>query len=223
MPEFSAGRLNFAATAISPSTAPATAGVSEPREPPPIGPWIIAWRYVALGFTHIVPSGLDHVLFVLGLFFASPRLKALLTQVTAFTLAHSVTLALATLGVVRLPAEIIEPIIAASIAFIAVENLLSTKVQPWRPVIVFAFGLVHGLGFAGVLAELGLPRQQLATALVSFNVGVELGQLAVISTAFLVVGHWRNRTWYRPSIALPASAIIGCAGLWWTLQRVMGF
>src|SRR6185436_10418310 len=132
-----------------------------------------------------VPLGLDHILFVLGMFLLSPRLKPVLSQVTAFTLAHSITLGLAMYGVLALSPRIVEPLIALSIAWIAVENLTTTTLRPWRIAVVFGFGLLHGMGFAGVLHELGLPRAEFLPALVSFNVGVECGQLLVIGVAYL--------------------------------------
>ena len=95
--------------------------------------------------------------------------------------------------------------------------------HPWRPAIVFAFGVVHGMGFAGALKDLGLPRGQLTAALVSFNIGVEIGQLSVIALAFALVGWWQKRTWYRARIAVHASLLIACIGVWWTVQRVMGW
>jgi hypothetical protein len=177
-------------------------------------------KYLALGFTHIFPHGLDHVLFVIGLFLLSPKLKPLLAQVTAFTVAHSITLALSLYNVVRLPANVVEPLIAMSIAFIAIENLCTTRLKPWRPIVVFGFGLVHGLGFAGVLQEFGLPRSQFVTALLSFNGGVELGQLAVLAIAFAGVGFLRQRTWYRGVIAMPASFAIAAIAVVWTIQRI---
>ncbi|SIT14658.1 HupE / UreJ protein [Roseivivax lentus] len=143
--------------------------------------------YIPVGFEHILPMGLDHILFVLGLFFLSARLGALLWQVSAFTLAHTVTLALGGLGYVNVPGYIVEPIIAASIVFVAVENITSSGLSRWRPFVVFGFGLLHGLGFASVLVEFGLPQDQFIPALIGFNVGVELGQLAVIAIAFAVV------------------------------------
>lgn len=176
--------------------------------------------YVRLGFTHILPKGLDHILFVLGLFLLSRQLKPLLLQVTAFTVAHTVTLALSIYGVVSLPSSIVEPLIALSIVFVAVENILTTELRRSRIVLVFAFGLLHGLGFAGVLAELGLPRAEFLPALLSFNVGVEAGQLAVIGCAFLAVGLLRRRTWYRRAIVVPASVLIAAVGLYWSIQRM---
>ena len=179
--------------------------------------------YTALGFTHILPKGLDHILFVIGLFLLSTRMAPLLIQVTAFTVAHTLTLALSVYGVVSLSPSVVEPLIAASIAYVAIENILTRQLKPWRAIVVFGFGLLHGLGFAGVLQEVGLPRAQFLPALVSFNVGVELGQLAVIVLAFLAVGFWgRNRAWYRPRVVIPASAAVAVTGLFWTVQRVLG-
>lgn len=179
-------------------------------------------QYLALGFTHILPGGLDHVLFVLGIFLFATRLKPVLWQVTAFTVAHSITLGLSIYGVVSLPSKVVEPLIALSIVYVAVENVLRPKLSPWRVAVVFAFGLLHGLGFAGVLSQLGLPRSEFLTALVSFNVGVEGGQLAVIALAFVAVGSWaRGETWYRQRVVVPASLAIAAVGLYWTLQRTM--
>lgn len=178
-------------------------------------------EYVPVGFDHIVPKGLDHILFVLGLFFLSTQMRPLLWQVTAFTLAHTITLALASLGYVRLPGSIVEPLIAASIVFVAVENLFTSGLSPWRPFVVFGFGLLHGLGFASVLADFGLPKDAFVPALVGFNVGVELGQLFVILIAWLAVGAWfGNKPWYKARIANPASVVIALVGSWWVVERV---
>ena len=180
-------------------------------------------QYLVLGFTHILPKGLDHMLFVLGLFLLSTRLAPLLWQVTAFTLAHSITLALSMYGVIALSPAIVEPLIAASIVAVAVENLLTARLHAWRVFVVFGFGLLHGLGFAGVLTEIGLPRDEFVTGLIAFNVGVEGGQLAVIALAFLVVGYWfRHRPWYRARVVLPLSALIALTGAYWMVERLWG-
>lgn len=184
--------------------------------------WEAAGTYLRLGYVHIVPRGLDHILFVLGLFLLAARWKPLLVQVSAFTLAHTVTLALSTYGVVALPSRVVEPLIAASIAYVALENVFTEKLHSWRSALVFMFGLLHGLGFAGVLAELGLPRGQGLTALMAFNVGVELGQLTVLAGAFVLLGVWRVRPWYRRRIVIPASLAIAVVGLWWAVRRAMG-
>lgn len=180
----------------------------------------VAWRYVRLGFDHIVPEGTDHALFVLGLFLLTPRVKPLLWQITAFTLAHSVTLTLATLRLVSVPGSVVEPVIALSIAFIAVENLCTTKIRAWRPLVAFMFGLVHGLGFASGLMEIGLPTRQLATGLIAFNVGVEGGHISVLLVAFALLGWARARPWYRARVVLPLSVVIAGIALLWSIDRV---
>jgi len=149
--------------------------------------WETFVDYIPVGFDHIVPKGLDHILFVLGLFFLAAQFKPLLLQISLFTLAHTITLALAALGYVNLPGSIVEPLIAASIVFIAVENVWARGISRWRPFVIFGFGLLHGLGFASVLGEFGLPEDTFVAALIGFNVGVEVGQLAVIAVMFLCV------------------------------------
>ena len=188
----------------------------------PLTRFQVATQYLGLGFTHILPKGLDHILFVLGLFLLSTRLKPLLLQVTAFTAAHTLTLALTIYGVFSLPPSVVEPLIALSIAYVAVENLVTTELQPSRVVLVFAFGLLHGMGFAGVLTGLGLPRAEFVTALLTFNVGVEAGQLAVIAAAFAAVIGIRGRPWYRPRVVVPLSVGIAGVGVFWTVERVVG-
>ena len=177
-------------------------------------------RYVLVGFHHIIPEGQDHILFVLGLFLFSARIKPLLWQVSAFTLAHSITLGLALYGVIRLPSSVTEPLIAASIVFVAVENIFGKGLQAWRYAIVFCFGLIHGLGFASAFANAGLPRQDFLIGLVGFNLGVECGQLTVIAGAFLAVGWFRHRPWYRKAIVIPASSVIALVAAFWTIQRI---
>lgn len=115
-----------------------------------------AWQYFRLGYTHIVPKGTDHILFVLGICLLSGRWRSIVLQVSAFTIAHSITLGMTMYGLVSLPARIVEPMIALSIAYVAVENLVTHELKPWRLALVFSFGLLHGMGFAGVLRELGL-------------------------------------------------------------------
>ena len=176
--------------------------------------------YLQVGFTHIVPKGLDHILFVTGLFLLSIRLSALLWQVTAFTAAHTITLALAMAGLVQLPPALVEPLIAASIVYVAIENTLTSRLHRWRPVVVFCFGLVHGLGFAAVLQEIGPASGQFAVSLLAFNLGVELGQLAVIAACFACVGWMARWPHYRARVVIPASLAIGITGLVWFVERV---
>jgi HupE / UreJ protein len=182
----------------------------------------IIGQYLRLGFLHIVPHGLDHILFVLGLFLLTTQLWPLLAQVTAFTVAHSVTLGLTMYGIVSLPSRIVEPLIALSVAYVAIENIMTSRLTPWRPAVVFGFGLLHGMGFAGVLTELQLTRAEIIPALVSFNIGIELAQLAVIATAFFTIAMWNyDKPWYRACFVIPASAAIAAIGLFWTVQRIV--
>ena len=204
----------------------------EPAEPSPAFPLTrnsravseqgVFLAYLKLGYTHIVPKGLDHILFVLGLFLLSARWRPLLYQVTAFTVAHSVTLALSMQGIVTLPERFVETLIALSISWVAVENIATSTLKPWRVALVFCFGLLHGLGFAGVLSELGLPQGRFLTALVSFNLGVELGQVSVVALAFLLVGRFRHLAGYRRYVVIPCSAAIAAVGFWWSVTRALG-
>ena len=139
---------------------------------------------------------------------------------TAFTIAHSITLALTMYGIVSLPSRVVEPLIALSIAYVAIENLVTSELKPWRLALVFVFGLLHGMGFAGVLSDLGLPRGEFLTALLSFNLGVEAGQLTVIAIAALCVVWYRHRPWYHRRVVVPASLAIAAIGVYWTVTRV---
>lgn len=198
--------------------------------------WAAFVDYIPVGFDHILPKGLDHILFVLGLFFLSVRLGPLLWQVSAFTLAHTVTLALGALGLVTISPAIVEPLIAASIVFVAVENIFARGLNRWRPVIVFGFGLLHGLGFASVLGEYGLPDGAFLPALIGFNIGVELGQLTVIAlmALALLLGTLAARAarltggeqvveeyaiMFR-AWSMTGSVIIALVAIWWVIERV---
>ena len=176
--------------------------------------------YLKLGYEHIIPLGLDHILFVISLFFLSSNIKTVIWQATAFTVAHSITLGLAMYGLVSPPTYIVEPIIALSIMFVAIENIISDKLRPSRILIVFAFGLIHGLGFASALTGLGLPENQFLTSLLTFNLGVELGQITIIALAWILVGKWfGKKPWYRKRIVIPVSVVIALIALYWTIER----
>jgi hypothetical protein len=182
--------------------------------------WSTGLSYVRRGFVHVLPQGLDHILFVLGLFLLSREWRPLLLQVSTFTLAHSVTLALAAVGWVKVSANLVEPIIAASIAAVAIENIVRPRYSTWRLLVVFVFGLIHGLGFAGALSGYALPPGTLAVGLVGFNLGVEAGQIAVLALAFLATAWIRNPSAYRRWIVIPCSAAIALLGIWWTIERL---
>tara|TARA_Y100000588_G_scaffold331361_1_gene368960 strand:+ start:235 stop:1521 length:1287 start_codon:yes stop_codon:yes gene_type:complete len=176
--------------------------------------------FLRQGFVHVLPLGLDHILFVLGLFFLSREWKPLLLQVTMFTVAHTITLGLATLGFVTIKSSIVEPLIAASIAVVALENIFYPGYKPRRLFIVFVFGLIHGLGFAGALSEFELHPTSLVAGLLGFNLGVEFGQLAVLSIAFALTMFIKKQKDYRKYIVIPGSTVIACMGIYWTVARI---
>ncbi|MDC1170166.1 HupE/UreJ family protein [Candidatus Pelagibacter sp.] len=178
--------------------------------------------YIIIGFEHILPKGLDHILFVLALFLLSTKFKPLFFQVTFFTIAHSITLFLGVLNIVNISPEIVEPIIAISIAYVAFENLFTNKLNKARPFVIFIFGLLHGLGFAGVLTEIGIPDDLFITSLISFNVGVEFGQIAVILIAYLLLAlPFGKQKWYDARITKPMSLVIAFVGLYWFIERII--
>jgi hypothetical protein len=185
-------------------------------------PWPIFRAFFAEGFTHVLPGGWDHILFVLGLVLLCRQWRTLVWQVATFTVAHTLTLGLATFGWLRIPAETLEPpVVALSIAAIAIENLLHPEYSRWRLAIVFIFGLVHGLGFAEGLRDLGVAGPSLALELLSFNLGVEGGQLTVIALALAATAAIRSPRAYRSYIAVPASVLIALIGLAWTFERLL--
>jgi hydrogenase/urease accessory protein HupE len=195
---------------------------------PPTGTAEVAWAYLLLGVEHIL-AGLDHLLFVLALLLVVRGTKRIVVTVTAFTVAHSLTLVAATLGWVHVPGPPVESIIALSIVFVAGEVLHGlrgrpglTARAPW--IVAFSFGLLHGLGFAGALAEVGLPANAIPVALLTFNVGVEIGQLMFIAAVLAI------RALVTQLIALPTGFIprvaaygIGTLAAFWTVERVAGF
>jgi len=181
----------------------------------------VIWYYLKLGFLHIIPSGADHILFVIGLCLLSTNLRTILWQATAFTVAHSITLALSMKNIVMVPVALTEPIISLSIMFVTVENMMVKKLSSWRVLLVFLFGLIHGMGFASALNEIGLPPDQFFTSIVAFNAGVELGQITVILAMFiLIINRFKNRPWYRKNVVYGLSALIVLTAFYWTIERI---
>lgn len=190
-------------------------------------PLSAAIYFAKIGIDHILPGGTDHILFVLALFLAAKTTRNLILQISVFTIAHTVTLGLTAAGVIEPPASIVEPLIALSIAVVAVETLFKSEPSKWRLLIIFGFGLFHGMGFAGFVREIGLPPEQFWPSLIGFNVGVEIGQLSVIVLAALLA--WpvklmlaRTNISYRAAVIIPASLIIAAIGLWWFIARSLG-
>lgn len=182
----------------------------------------VAAHFLSEGFVHIIPQGLDHILFVLGLFFMCREFPALLLQITLFTLAHSLTFGLGMLGLVQVPGHVVEPLIALSIAIVAVENILLPRPRRWRQVAVFIFGLVHGLGFANAFQGVEVSPATFPLALVTLNLGVGLGHLAVVGAAYLACSAFWSRAWYRRLVVIPASGAIALVSLFWAAARVAG-
>jgi hypothetical protein len=181
-----------------------------------------AWLYVTLGYAHILPLGLDHILFVVSLVLLNPKLKSIFWQATAFTVAHTVTLGLTMFQIIKPLPSIVEPIIALSIVYVALENIFSPKLRSSRIAIVFLFGLIHGMGFASALGELGLPQNAYLTSLLMFNVGVELGQITVIlAVYFLLVKWFGNKVYYQKRLVLPMSLLIAAVAAFWTVERLL--
>jgi hydrogenase/urease accessory protein HupE len=179
----------------------------------------VGWEYFVLGIEHIL-FGIDHVVFLMGLILVGGRFRQLAIMITAFTASHSITLALAVLGIVAPSPSFIEPVIALSVAYVGVENfVVKDASKRWR--IAGLFGLIHGFGFAGALGEVGLPQTNLPLALATFNVGVEVGQLALLAVALPVILALRKREWFVPRGVYALSACVTLAGLVWFVTRVL--
>ena len=191
-------------------------GMLEETEGTSLFGWIVA------GFKHILPLGLDHICFILGLFLLQPKMKPLLWQTSAFTLAHSITLALVVMGLISVPSSVVEPMIALSIAYVGIENLWTKKLHSWRVALVFGLGLLHGMGFASVMKELKIPEGQVLKPLIGFNLGVEAGQVTVLATAFLATFWLIKNPGAWNLVRKVASAMIGAVGLYWTVERIWG-
>lgn len=177
--------------------------------------------YTWLGFQHILPNGFDHILFVFGLFLLNPKLKSVIAQASCFTIAHTVTLILSANGTIQPNSNIIEPIIALSIVFIAIENLFTTEMKATRYLVIFGFGLIHGMGFATALNDIGLPRDAFYTSLMAFNVGVELGQITILVAAYFLIGKlFSEKIWYRQRVVYPLSIGIALIAGFWTIERL---
>jgi hypothetical protein len=182
--------------------------------------------FVEFGFQHILPQGLDHVLFVVALYLNARNWRSLFIQVTTFTLAHTITLGLAATGLVGTPGDIIEPLIAISIVVLALEAIFFREGAAWRLPVVFAFGLLHGLGFGSVM-KIYLENADLSAGLVGITIGVELGHLLVLVTTGIVAFAVQlalktvsKPSLYRPAFVIPVAALIALVGAYWTLQRM---
>ena len=183
-------------------------------------PWETAMLYTILGIDHILPMGIDHLAFVLALILSSVAFRPLIIQISLFTLAHSVTLILGVMDILVLEGTWVEVAIAFSILFVAAENLFLKSLKSWRYMLVFCFGLLHGLGFAGALSELGVPQDHFISALVGFNLGVEIGQIGFALVVFLLLAKHIKKDWYHRKIVVPGSLLVAFLGAFWIIQRL---
>ena len=178
--------------------------------------------YLEIGFSHIIPKGFDHIIFVLGIFLLSTNWKIMLAQVTCFTIAHTITLVLSLFGLLALPDRIVEPLIALSIVYVGIENIVTEELKKWRPILVFLFGLLHGFGFAGVLINIGIPEGYFLESLVAFNLGIEAGQILVVGLAYFILFRFFNKkSAYRKYVVIPGSITISIIGSWMFYERIL--
>jgi len=179
-------------------------------------------NYFILGIQHIIPKGLDHILFIVGLFFFSVTLRPLLIQVTMFTIAHSITLIFVSVSFINVNPLIVEPIIALSIAYVGIENIFKQYVKEYlRYIIIFFFGLLHGLGFALVLSDIGYQSSKLILNLISFNLGIEAAQIFIILSLYILLGiKFSNKKYYRYIFQVPVSLFIALVGIYWFFERI---
>ena len=181
----------------------------------------LARQYTWLGFTHVIPLGFDHILFIVSICLLSSDLRSILIHCTVFTLAHSISLALSVYNLVILDSKIIEPLIACSILFTSIENIVKDEASKFRLPIIFIFGLIHGMGFAIALKEMGVSENYFFSTFLFFNIGVELGQILVILTMyFFIIKLLNKKLWYKERIVYPVSALTGCVALYWTIERL---
>ncbi len=179
-------------------------------------------KFFVLGIQHIIPKGLDHILFICGLFLFSSSLKKLITQITIFTIAHSITLIFVSLSLMRINPQIVEPIIALSIVYVGVENIFKNYVKEYlRYIVILFFGLLHGLGFALVLSDIGYKSSDLYINLISFNIGIEVAQISIVLVLYLLIAlNFAKNKNYRIFFQVPSSILISCIGLYWFFERI---
>ena len=179
-------------------------------------------KFFVLGIQHIVPKGLDHILFIFGLFLFSSSINKLIKQITIFTIAHSITLIFVSLSLIKINPHIVEPIIALSIVYVGLENIFKNYIKEnFRYIVILFFGLLHGLGFALVLSDIGYRSSKLFLNLISFNIGIEVAQILLILFLYLLIGiKFAKNQYYRIAFQIPASTLIATIGLYWFFERI---
>ncbi len=197
-------------------------GVIDINHPEPLSDFERFIQFTGIGFNHVVPLGWDHILFIIGMALSSLLWRRLLLLVTTFTLAHTLTLGLAMYGVIEVSARIVEPIIAFSIAYVAIENLLAKQSIRRKSIVVFLFGLIHGLGFASMLKSFDMAPESFLATLIGFNLGVELAQIAIVLGVVVVLLTIRGlKLNYRKLAVMPVSILIALIGFWWGIERII--
>ena len=181
------------------------------------------FNFLIKGFEHVFPLGYDHILFMIALFLYNSRIKTAILQCTVFTIAHSLTLALTANRLIIPNSQLIEIGIAISIFIAGLENILPVINFSIRLLIIFLFGLMHGIGFAGALADIGIEKQDIITVLAGFNIGVELAQASLIVILYFILSKpFLDAPWYNTFIKKPVSLIIASCGLFWAITRSLG-
>lgn len=179
-------------------------------------------EYISLGFNHVIPLGFDHILFILCIFFLNSELKSVLLQSAVFTIAHSLTLGLTACGWILPNSYYVEVLISLSILLTALENLIHSKVNTWRILVIFLFGLIHGMGFASVLTQIGIPKENFILTVLFFNLGVEFAQIVILTSVYyLIAKYFSLKPWYKARIVYPISTVIACIAIFWTIQRLI--
>lgn len=177
-------------------------------------------KYLLLGITHVIPLGYDHILFIISLYLLDSNIKSAIIQCSIFTLAHSISLGLTAYGIIVPKNYWVESIIALSIVYTSIENILKTKLSNWRLIIIFCFGLIHGMGFAKALLDAGISQNYFIQSLLGFNLGVEIGQiLVIIITYIFLVRNFAKKAWYQTKVVYPISSFIACLALFWAIIR----
>lgn len=183
--------------------------------------WSTIFEFLKEGFLHVLPLGFDHILFITSLFFLNSNLKSVVIQCSVFTLAHSITLFLSVYQIILPNSTIVEPLIALSIVFTSLENIFRNEISQWRLLLIFLFGLIHGMGFATALQDLGIAKNNFIASLLSFNVGVEIAQLFIILILYFGIAYWcKNKAWYKTKIVYAISSLIACIALYWSIDRI---
>ena len=179
-------------------------------------------KFFVLGIQHIIPKGLDHILFIFGLFLFSSSLNKLIKQITIFTIAHSITLIFVSLSLIKINPQIVEPIIALSIVYVGLENIFKKYIKEYmRYIIILFFGLLHGLGFALVLSDIGYRSSKLFLNLISFNIGIEVAQISIILFLYLIIAiKFAKNKYYRIAFQIPSSILIASIGFYWFIERI---